>query len=517
MNRRCMIVLVLIGWLGGSASYAQPPAAPGGPAPYGLPPSGPAPAPYAPPPGYYPAVPGYGTYSAPTPPGAYGYYPQDGTLAAPPGSPPVPGSPPLPGQPGPGPDAGKGPPPPMPPALGMMPGCCPPPPGVQMPCEPLEVPTPLRGNIPFYIGVEYLYWYIQRPSMPPLLTVGNINDFNFAGGPPPGAIGAPNTRILLEQFPQQYGHNGLRVNSGFWLDPGQVLGVQGSFFWLKEVNPKVQASGDASDPNMVIARPYVNVLSTPPNQESADPVVSPGSIAGRIRFSNPQRMLGADFNVVYNFLCSELEGVRMGLLVGGRFLSFDEKLRVEQTRQQLPDAILGIPGTIEGINENFTAYNRFYGGQLGGQTEFCLGPLLLQIVAKCAVGYNSEKLNIDGNTLLVTAADPNLGVPQSTLYSPYTLLVGPGNRGTHSRSIVSVVPEGQFNVCWNFNSNFMLRGGYNLIYWANMIRPGREIDRLVNVQNVNDFTVNQPIEPKFFYHNDNMWIQGFQVGLQVNF
>lgn len=533
MNRRCMIVLSLVGWLGGSASFAQPPAAPGGPAPYYLPSPMPANPMYPQSMGQLPAMASPGMNFAPAPPGGYGYGPPGFYYTAAPGgtaqvpAPPAfpPGQPTAPGQPGAVPDGTQGQMPPGTPPPGMMPvagqvppemmPCCPPPSGVQMPSEPIEVPPPMRGHIPFYVGVEYLHWYVRRPSLPPLLTVGDINDFTF--NPPiniPAAIGSPRTHTLLEQFPKAYAHDGLRVNTGIWLDPGQVLGVQGSFIWLKSIDPKVSVSGDGSNPTMVIGRPYVSVLNA---AESADPVVSPGSIAGQISFSNPQRFYGADFNLVYNFLSSESEGVRMGLLLGGRFLAFDEQIKVEQIRIQLPDPFLNLPGPIEGIEENFTTHNRFYGGQIGGQTECSMGPLVFQILAKCAFGYNQEVVRIKGIDSVITPADPALGLPQTVFQSPYTLLVGPGNVGNHTRSVFSIVPEGQVNVCWNCNDTVAITGGYTLIYWANMVRPGKEIDRVINVQNINDFAPTPPIEPKFLFHNDNIWIQGFQAGIQLSF
>src|SRR5262249_8663348 len=150
----------------------------------------------------------------------------------------------------------------------------------------LEVPISARGHIPFYVDVEYLRWWIQRPSLPPLLTVGSIDDFQFGqAGPGPGALGAPNTRILLGQFSQDYAHNGIRTTAGFWLDPSQILGVQGSFFYLNTIQPQLKVSGDGSNPTMVIARPFIEATT---GLESADPVVVPGSLAGTIIFSNPQ-------------------------------------------------------------------------------------------------------------------------------------------------------------------------------------------------------------------------------------
>src|SRR5262249_3327788 len=158
-------------------------------------------------------------------------------------------------------------------------------------------------------------------------------------------------------------------------------------------------------------------------------VLAPNLVAGRISFQNQQSMLGADCNLAYNYLNNAMEGTRWAVLLGGRFLSLSEKLKVEQSRTTLPDPVTGFT-TIEGINENFTTYNRFYGGQIGGQVECCMGPLQVQVIAKVAAGVNNETASITGGHTLILPANPALGLATTTVaQSPYTLLVGPGNYG----------------------------------------------------------------------------------------
>ncbi len=521
-----MIVLCLVGWLGGSASYAQLPGTPGGPAPSY--PAQPMPAsPPAPPPGTNPAAPGAG-YPAPNftppPPGAYPYpYVQPGMGPYPAGPPGVPGQQafPMPGQPGPGPGYAGVPGMPPGPPPGMMPCPCPlpEPPCTLMPEKPMQLPVGPSGMLPWFFGVEYLNWWVKRPSLPPLLTVGDLNDFTFGGTVIPGAIGAPSTHVLLNQFQQGYAHSGLRLNTGLWFDAGQNVGIQGSFLWLNPINDIMTITGDGSNPNMVIARPYIDTTS---GLESAFPVVVPGQIGGRITISNYQQLLGAESNLVVVYGGSQIEQTRLSLLLGGRFLSYTEKLRTEQIQATLPDALTLQGGPLEGITENFTSYNRFYGAQIGGQSECILGDpagphLYLQVVAKLAVGYNSETMRITGGTNVITPADPNLGLPQTLFQSPYTLLVGPTNSGTHTRSVLSLVPEGQCNVGWVFNDNLMLSVGYTMIYWTNMVRPGNNIDRVSNIQNINDVGPTSPNNPNFLFRSSDIWIQGFQVAITVSF
>jgi hypothetical protein len=227
-------------------------------------------------------------------------------------------------------------------------------------------------------------------------------------------------------------------------------------------------------------------------------------------------MLGAEFNVIHNYLYNAIEGTRYGLLVGGRFMSLCEKLLMEQVRNQLPD-VTGVSIT-EGITENFTTYNRFYGGQVGGVIETCLGRLQVQFITKVAMGVTNQTVKINGGDTLILPANPALGLPNTTIIqSPYTLFVGPGNTGTHTRSEFTVIPEGQVNGGWMFNENVMLTFGYTFMWWSDVMRPGDQIDRVVNIQPVGDLTPILPLQPRYLGHARSLWVQGLQVGLMLNF
>jgi len=386
--------------------------------------------------------------------------------------------------------------------------CCAP------PQEPIDIhPKVATGCLLFSFDVEYLRWYLTKEKNPPLLTIGNPNDFQFGvPGTNPGALGLPGTRILLQNFDSDYGHNGLRLNSSIWFDPEQVLGLQCSYFWLDKQTPSVSAGSDGSLNTFLVARPFFNVAT---GVEDADPVAVPGQMAGHITISSPSYMMGGEANLCYNYLTSSITGARFGLLAGARFLSFDEKILVNQTTTQLPDAF-GTPGPTDVINENFTCYNRFYGGQAGAQMEYQLGPVYLEFVGKVAFGETNQAVNITGSTVQTNPPDPFLNLP-GVVASNNALLVQPGNSGHFTRNQFSVIPEGQFNIGWAFNDNVMLRAGYNVIVWDHVVRPGDQINRNINIQPLGFPGLILPNAPTFSFQTSNLWVQGFQVGVEINF
>jgi hypothetical protein len=378
---------------------------------------------------------------------------------------------------------------------------------------PIVGPPEAGGGLMFWFDAEYLRWYVKKMAQPLLLTSGNANDFLFGvAGTVPGALGSPSTIPVLGQFSGANGHNGLRLTAGVWLDPEQVLGVQGSYFWLDQQKPSFSISGDGSTNSALIVRPFFNTAT---NMEDADPVLVPTVTSGGITISNYRTMMGADANLVYNYLTSSITGMRFAFLVGARFLALDEKVLIDSVVNQLPD-VLGDLGPTTTTSENFTTYNRFYGAQVGGQFEYMLGPVYVEFIGKVALGGNNQVIKITGMTTQVNPPDPVLNLPP-VVASNTGLLVQPGNSGVHSRNVFSVVPEGRFTMGYIFNENVMFKASYDCIIWNQVARAGDYIDRRVNIQPLGDNVPVQPVSPQFTFHTSNFWVMGVSLGLEFSF
>lgn len=183
----------------------------------------------------------------------------------------------------------------------------------------------------------------------------------------------------------------------------------------------------------------------------------------------------------------------------------------------MPD-IFGNAGPSINSSENFTCYNRFYGGQVGGHLDYLLGPLQIEVIAKVALGVTNQVVNINGSTVenIPPALASAFGLP-STITSNTALLVQPGNSGHFTHSEMSVLPEGQLNLGYAFNDNLMIKIGYTGMYWTNVVRPENEIERTINIQPLGSPVIIAPSAPIFAFHPTNLWIQGFQAGLEISF
>jgi hypothetical protein len=134
------------------------------------------------------------------------------------------------------------------------------------------------------------------------------------------------------------------------------------------------------------------------------------------------------------------------------------------------------------------------------------------LTGKCAVGRNEQVLNIHGDTTLYE--------PDGTVtYDPTRgLLVQPTNGGRFTRHPIGVVPEVAVTLAWEFNEHVRASLGYNFLYWSNIIRPGDQIDQIVNVGAVGDpGQFGTSSHPRILWHDTGFWAQGLVAGLQVSY
>src|SRR5262249_42939276 len=152
------------------------------------------------------------------------------------------------------------------------------------------------------------------------------------------------------------------------------------------------------------------------------------------------------------------------MLIGPRYLNLDQKLIINDSRQDLPG--LGNPGNSFFFQDNFTTYNRFYGGQVGLEGECRIGCFVLTLTGKVAVGENDMISKISGNTIITE--------PDGTVTTSNTraVLVQPSNVGEQHLKKIGVIPAGEAYVGYDFNEYVRLSIGYSFIYWFDILRPG---------------------------------------------
>jgi hypothetical protein len=353
---------------------------------------------------------------------------------------------------------------------------------------------------PYYLGIDYLHWWMQKQPVPALVTTGNLNDTT------PGAFGQPDTKFYIDDVSNGGAHDGARVMFGYDFDKEGCLGVDVSGFYLDNTSPSATVTGNGSASSTVLTRPFYNTVT---HAQDADPINIPGIMGGTFTASAPQRLMSAEANLRWLVNSSPINGPRFWLLGGVNFTELDEKLVIDENLTDTPG--LGAGGNKYILNDNFSTYNHFYSGQLGGEFEYCVGPVSLQFIGKCAFGRMDEVLRISGYTTVTEASGAVATNPAAGLYA------GPGNVGRHTADEFAAMPQGQFKLAYAFNDYVRMNFGYDVLWISRVIRPGNQINQDVNVQPVGGPPVT-PLDPAFVpFRSSGLWAQGFNLGVEINF
>jgi hypothetical protein len=391
--------------------------------------------------------------------------------------------------------------------------------------SPPNWPLPCGCGPEVWIDGDFLYYWVKGAPVPvPLVTTGP------PAVPPQlgfGTIGNPSTQTLLGDQSLSMGQfSGGRVTAGTWIGGVprvgyQTLGAEISFFTLGRRSTSFDFASNALG-LPVLSRPIVDALR---QQESAYLVSTPSTnfnqlpTPGRIHIGADTEFWGGEANL-FKPLCGTPCWL-FGVLAGFRYLNLEDSLTINQTTRVLNNGeafLLAVPvappATLR-LVDDFQTRNNFYGGQIGAQAVYRHGPFAVTAFGKLAVGSMHEVIHISGQTQLGVIGLPTLTVPGG-------LLALKTNIGDYGRYVTSLVPEAGLNFSCQVLEHVAVTAGYNFLYAGTVLRPGPQIDRIVNPTVLPTSATYTPIplgppRPQFDFHNSDFWAQGFTVGLNISF
>lgn len=347
-----------------------------------------------------------------------------------------------------------------------------------------------------YLRLEYLLWFVNPQRIPALASTGTGGSLGF--------IGQPGTQVLLG--PGEFGdtlRNGFRVRGGYWFDDCGTCGIDGSFFFLgRQTERRSFDSGTFP----TLTRPF---FAPNFNGEFGEIVAFPGFARGRLDVEATSSIWGFEANLRHA-LCKTCD-FRNEVFVGYRFLGLNENLRISESIVSLPGNPNDPPGTLIGVQDEFRTQNRFNGGQVGYAAERNWGRLSLDARASVALGNTHQQLDINGSQVRQRPGQ----APERFVGG--LLATGP-NLGRFERDRFSVVPEATVNLGYWITPTFKAYVGYNFLYWSNVIRPGDQIDRVVDVSLVPNPPPGVPfsgqLRPRPTFREDNLSLHGIQFGVE---
>ena len=360
-----------------------------------------------------------------------------------------------------------------------------------------------------YVSAEYLLWWMSGLHVPVLATTSTLPTGT-------GFLGAPGTAPLLG--PGKFlgdGRDGFRLRAGYWLDDCNTWALDGSVFFLG------QRDADAAygyNQYSVITRPVFSPNPIPGTGiiigETGEAVAAPGVLAGSLTVHAQSVLWGADANL-RRCLFSDCDS-RATVFVGYRNLDLIESLKIYEnidvigtggTAIRVPDPI----GTLVNVQDRFNTSNYFNGGQIGGTYERRWGRFDLDFRGSIALGATEQELTIAGSQ---TVTVPGLA-PQ--VFRGGLLATGP-NLGDFKHSKFSVVPELTLNAGYWILPNLKVQVGYNFIYWTDVLRPGNQIDSVINLSNVPNgppVGASSAVRPVPLFNQSDLLVHGVQFGVEL--
>jgi hypothetical protein len=385
-------------------------------------------------------------------------------------------------------------------------------------CDSWHAPgTAVAAPPKLEITGEYLLWWSKAPSSgPPLLSTSPPNGANGVPGAVPGSRVLLNAGDVGDTF-----RDGVRIGATWWLDNCASYGFDGRIFFTGNRTDRFVATS-AQFPNGLF-RPFRAANPGLPG-EFSEQITAPGVASGSFTVANRSDFWGAEANYRDNFWCSGDCGrvFRVDLFGGFRYLHLDESLSMTEDFTRLrallppnaPAPPIELAGTRVTINDTFETNNDFYGGQIGTVIGYRQDRWNVDLRGSVALGNTHETLDINGSQLRAIPGGPTLALRGG-------LLALPTNIGSFTRDQFAVVPEVGLTVGYQLTQHFRLFAGYDFLYWSNVIRPGDQIDRVVDVNNIPRFVPAGlaipsvlPPRPAVRFSDTDFWAQGATLGIE---
>jgi hypothetical protein len=369
--------------------------------------------------------------------------------------------------------------------------------------HPVEAyPQPEYYPPRLYFRGEYLLWWVKQDDVPVLLTTSDPVDFGF--------LGRPTTEVLfggssLDRDPR----SGARFLVGYELSGLDHKAVEIAGFFLGRRSRDFVANS-AFTP--LIARPF---FADNLGEEFSEVLAFPGLLTGNGTVEAPSELWGLEANLRTKLFCAENYGV--SFLAGIRYLNLDESITITEN-------VLGLPTNPNPDFQNqritvidrFAAENEFLGGQVGVESRHVWGRWSVDLMGKIALGGTRQVVQIAGSQEFI---DP--GGQISNFQGG--LLALPSNIGRRTGNEFTVVPEFAVRLGYQITPRVRATVGYNFLYWSNVVRPGDQIDRVLDITQIPNFrdTTLSGVpstggtRPDGSLRTSDLWLQGFTVGLEV--
>lgn len=362
----------------------------------------------------------------------------------------------------------------------------------------------------FYADIEGMYLFFRSmPVNAPLLTRGP----NFPV-PTNGIIGEQGVSVIAggEPIESEEPHVGLRLTIGKW-DSHRRFGWEASGF-LTEQRAEIGEINVPANGRFVVGRPFIDSeTGTPLAIIVASPNGTPFSIAGAANVYTNSRLSGAEINSLCNIMY--YDRFKFNSIVGLRWANLNEKLLINTTSVQETQPFPFTDPSLVEILDTFTARNNFYGAQVGLRGEYRRGRCFIDATGKIAGGVMVQELSVDGATRSVIN-----GVQTIQPGGAYAVETNSGRRRENE---FAWLPELNLKLGYQITQRMSAFVGYNVMYFSDVVRPGEQVDQVLNQTFVPSSAVfNQQFpfgqaRPAPRFETSEFWAMGVNFGLSFRY
>jgi len=347
------------------------------------------------------------------------------------------------------------------------------------------------GSDRWYARVEFLWWYLKKDDIPPLLSTGVEGSSGIPGDQGVRAFYGGSIISRHDRF------IGVRPTLGYWFNDERTIGLEASAFFL-ERDSSILHIKRVSYP---LFRLYTDANTGEQAAEQFSGLMPDGVVRqGSVQVYGRKEIYGQDIRGLFQL--HQDETWRWYAVAGAKFLQFRNQLNVVDTGYDEPDL-----NVLYGVEDNFFAYDRFYGGQIGIRAEAHSGPWFANCTLSAGLGANEQRLKTYGNRLVQT--------PLSYDNRPVGLLVQYSNTVDETRVAFSALPELNVNLGWAPSEWFRIQVGYSFMAWLNVLRASDQVDMVVNTNQIDGPNYSGPARPAIPWNESTFWAQGFSFGAEL--
>jgi hypothetical protein len=352
-----------------------------------------------------------------------------------------------------------------------------------------------------WVQAEYLMgWLTDGPNPIPLVvTTPDPNQ--------PLVIGQNGTSILFGSQDIDYGMlQGGRATIGKWINSECDLGIEASGFLMGENGfhdsffsaPTNNSSGPSS-PSPPSSPTQIQAPFFPPSPPVGN---SPPTMS--ILTDSNSRLWGTEVNGLSRRYRSS--ALTIDTLFGMRHLNLRERISVSANLSQP----IGNDVAITEGADHFGTASEFYGAQLGARLSRNLNRWRISATSKIAMGFNANEVLITGYQ---TYTDP--GMPPAT--TPGFNYTQPTNIGRTKHYDFGIAPELQFATGYQLTNRWSLLAGYNVLFWHNVVRPGDQVDSVINTSQQAGGTLVGDPRPTPLFNRSDLWFHAITFGTEYRF